>query len=99
MADSETAVSRDDANGRYVITVGGELAGYTQISTDAAGRLVMPHTVIIPSFRGQGLAGTLVAGAMADVAARGETVVPLCPVVQKYLHEHDVDGLTVEWTG
>jgi predicted GNAT family acetyltransferase len=57
----------------------------------------MPHTVVIPSYRGQGLAGVLVASALADIAARGETVVPLCPVVQKYLRENDVEGLGVQW--
>ncbi len=31
---------------------------------------------------------------MADVAARGETVVPHCPVVARYLRKNDVPGLT-----
>ncbi|WEG09121.1 N-acetyltransferase [Microbacterium horticulturae] len=94
---AETTVERDDENARYTIAVDGELAGYTEIQPDGEGRLRMPHTVIIPSFRGQGLAGALVAGALADIAARGETVVPLCPVVRKYLRENEVEGLGVEW--
>ena len=36
---------------------------------------------------------------MADSARRGETVVPHCPVVAKYLRENEVPGLTIEWPG
>ncbi|QAY59887.1 GNAT family N-acetyltransferase [Microbacterium protaetiae] len=94
---AETTVERDDENDRYTLSVDGELAGFTEIHPDGDGRLRLPHTVIIPSYRGQGLAGALVAGALADISARGETVVPLCPVAQKYLRENDVDGLQVDW--
>ncbi|WP_308492612.1 GNAT family N-acetyltransferase [Microbacterium terrisoli] len=94
---AELTIAREDDNRRYALFVDGEIAGFTEIHRDDNGRLVMPHTVIIPSFRGQGLASKLVEGALQDVAARGETVVPLCPVVVKFLHEHDVDGLTVDW--
>jgi predicted GNAT family acetyltransferase len=90
-------VVRDDDNDRYTLSVDGELAGYTEIHPDAQARLLMPHTVVIPSFRGRGLASVLIAGAVADIASRGETIVPTCPVVQKYLHEHDVDGLRIAW--
>jgi predicted GNAT family acetyltransferase len=39
----------------------------------------------------------LVGEALADVAARGETVVPVCPFVVKYLRGNDVEGLDVAW--
>jgi predicted GNAT family acetyltransferase len=94
---AEPTVTRDDQNNRYTLTVDGKLAGFTEIRTDPQGRLIMPHTVIIPSFRGQGLASVLVAGALEDAAERGQTVVPLCPVVQKYLRENEVAGLAVQW--
>ncbi|NII69659.1 GNAT family N-acetyltransferase [Microbacterium ulmi] len=95
--DDELTVERDDAEGRYEIRVGDVLAGYTVFYTDGHGRLVLPHTEIDPAFRGRGLAGILVAEALADIAERGETVVPLCPVVVKYLREHTVPGLEVAW--
>ncbi|WP_417562987.1 GNAT family N-acetyltransferase [Microbacterium sp.] len=93
----ETTVTREDENRRYALFVDGEIAGFTEIHPDDQGRLVLPHTVIIPSFRGRGLATTLVKAALEDIASRGETVVPLCPVVVKYLHENTVEGLTVDW--
>jgi uncharacterized protein len=97
MADAELTVTRDDAESRYEIHVDGVLGGYTEFRTDSRGRLVMPHTVIDPAFRGRGLSGVLVSEALADIAGRGETVLPLCPVVAKYLREHEVPGLEVVW--
>ncbi len=93
----DLTITREDENHRYTLSVDGELAGFTEIHPDGPGRLRMPHTVIIPSYRGQGLATALVAGALEDVASRSETVVPLCPVVAKYLHENAVDGLMIDW--
>lgn len=91
-------VTRNDGKSRYDITVDGVLAGFTEFFHDGGpGRLIFPHTEIDPAFGGRGLGTTLVARAMADVAERGEIVIPVCPFVVKYLKEHDVPGLTVEW--
>lgn len=87
-------VRRNDAAGRYEILVGDEVAGYTEFK-ERDGVFIFPHTEIDPAFGGRGLGSTLVADAMADAAARGETVVPVCPFVAKYLRTHDVPGLTV----
>lgn len=93
----DVAVVRNDTAHRYEVHVGDVVAGFTMFRIDAQGRLHFPHTEVDPAFRGQGLAPRLVADAMADVAARGETVVPHCPVVSGYLRKHDVPGLTIEW--
>ena len=93
----ELTVTRNDEVGRYEIHVGEVLGGFTEFTTDARGRLVFPHTEIDPAFKGRGLASVLVSRAMEDVAARGETVVPRCPFVVRYLRENDVAGLTVAW--
>jgi predicted GNAT family acetyltransferase len=94
--DARISVDRDDAARRYVIRVGDVTAGFSEFRADAD-RLRFVHTQIEPAFGGRGLATTLVAEAMADVAARGEEVVPLCPFVAKYLESHDVPGLVVDW--
>ncbi|MFV0375349.1 GNAT family N-acetyltransferase [Microbacterium sp.] len=88
-------VTRNDDAGRYEIHVDGVLAGFTEIRPDHEGRIVMPHTSIEKDFTGQGIGGRLVGGALADIASRGETVVPVCPFVVKYAREHDIPGLTV----
>ncbi|TDN90861.1 hypothetical protein EV279_0354 [Microbacterium sp. BK668] len=99
MADlpDDVTVTRNDTAHRYEIRVGDTVAGFTMFRTDPQGRLHFPHTEVDPSFRGRGLAQRLVGDAMTDVAARGETVVPHCPVVSAYLRGQDVPGLSVDW--
>ena len=93
----EMTVSRDDAESRYEIHDGDILAGFSVFRIDSRGRLIFPHTEVDPAFRGRGVAQALVAGAMADVAARGETVIPHCPVVANYLRQNEVPGLDIVW--
>ncbi len=93
----KTTVTRNDANGRYEIHVGDVLGGFTEFHADAHGRLVFPHTEIDPAFTGRGLGGVLVGEAMADVLARGETVVPECAYLARYLRKHEIDGLQIHW--
>lgn len=97
MDAADIVVTRNDETHRYELHVGGVLAGFTEFVVDTHGRLVFPHTVVDPAFRGRGLAGIVVERAMTDVAERGETVVPRCPVVVKYLREYEVPGLQIDW--
>ena len=96
MSDAVQVV-RNDEKSRYEVTVDGTVAGFTVFEPDAAGRVVFPHTEVDPAFGGRGLGSALVAGAMADEAARGETVVPVCPFVAKYLKANEVPGLGIHW--
>ncbi len=95
--DVQITVGRNDAKGRYEIRQGDTVAGFTLFRPDEHGRLVFPHTEIDPAFAGRGLGSVLVEGALTDAAARGETIVPVCPFVVKYVQTHDVDGLDVYW--
>jgi predicted GNAT family acetyltransferase len=92
----ELTITRNDAEGRYEIRVGDVLAGFTEFEVDSRGRLILPHTEIDPAFKGRGLATILVRAALEDIVARGETIVPLCPFVRRYLRENDVPGLLIE---
>lgn len=96
MTDATVDVQRNEAESRYEIWVDGKLAGFTEYHL-RDGVEQFPHTEIDKAYGGQGLGTKLVAGAMADEAARGATVQPICPFVVKYLKENDVDGLTVDW--
>jgi uncharacterized protein len=96
-AHPEPHVARNDEKGRYEIHLGDVLGGFTQFAPDSHGRLVFPHTEIDPAFEGRGLGGILVGRALADVASRGETIVPRCPFVVRYLRGHDVPGLKIDW--
>lgn len=93
----QLTVSRDEEQSRYEIHVGGRLGGYAQYRVDSRGRFVFPDTQIDPAFKGRGLGTTLVAEAMADAAERGDTVVPSCPFVVRYLRDNEVPGLSIDW--
>ena len=50
--------------------------------------ITFTHTVVPPPAEGHGVGGRLIAGALADVAARGLKVVPQCAFVRAYLERH-----------
>ena len=95
--EERVEVTRNAGESRYEIHVDGSRAGVTDFHADDQGRLVFDHTVVEKEFGGRGLGGVLVGRAMTDVAARGETVVPECSFVAKYLSGRDVPGLTIAW--
>jgi uncharacterized protein len=72
---------------RYELLVEGTLAGEIlyRLRSDA---VVLVHTEIAPQFEGQGLGSKLVAGALADIRARGLRPVAVCPFVRAYLQAH-----------
>lgn len=96
-APADPVVTREESRHRYEVRIGGALGGFAEFTLLSPGRFAFPHTVIDPAFRGRGLALLLVREAMAHAASRGDTVVPLCPLVAKYLRENDVPGLVVSW--
>lgn len=67
---------------------------------DPGNRLVLVHTEVPEPLRGRGIAGRLVRAAIERAAASGETVVPLCSFVRKWLGDHpEIDGrVLVDWS-
>lgn len=94
--DDSLTVTRNDAIGHYEIHIGDVLAGYSEFEIDDQGRIVVPHTEIDPEFEGRGLGTVLISRMLADISERGETLVPLCPFVRRYLRSHDVPGLRID---
>ena len=72
---------------RYEARVGSELVG--RIAYDLEGdRITLIHTEVEPEHEGKGIAGRLVAGALADIRARGLRMRPMCRFVRSYLERH-----------
>lgn len=87
------AVSLAPEHQRYEIAVDGGLAGFTAY-VDHGEQRIFYHTEIGDEFSGRGLAGTLVARALADTRTAGRRIVPVCPYVARWVKEHhDVDDV------
>lgn len=85
--DHETVVRDDEDNHRYVLELDGKVAGFTVYHL-RGGRYYFVHTEVETGHEGEGLGSILVRGALDDVRARGETIVPLCPFVAAWLTRH-----------
>ena len=73
--------------GRFEARVDGALGAYAEYHR-RGDHLVFTHTVTEPDWGGRGLASALAAGAMEQVRAAGERVVPRCPFIADWLHRH-----------
>ena len=76
---------------RFELVDDGEVVGVADYSVrgDVA---VMPHTVIDPQRRGEGLGDVLVAGAVAELVGRGLSIDARCWFVADYLDRHPEAG-------
>jgi predicted GNAT family acetyltransferase len=81
-------VRHNPEKSRYEIWRDGERAGHTDYKRRRGNRIDFRHAEVDPSFRGEGLAEKMVAGALDDVRRRQYTVVSHCPYVSKFLDEH-----------
>jgi predicted GNAT family acetyltransferase len=82
-----TEVVRDDEAGRYRLLVDGEDAGFAEF-VNRGDDVELPHTVIDPSRRGQGLAGVLIRAALDDIVDSDRKVIPSCSYVAAYIGDH-----------
>lgn len=81
---------------RFEILVGGEVAGFTQLLDDGAGRRIFFHTEVRQAYAGQGLGGRLVEAALRRSREEGLRVVAVCPYVAAYLRRHPEHADLVE---
>jgi predicted GNAT family acetyltransferase len=56
--------------------------------TQDGGRVVLDHTYVPDTLRGQGLAGVLAQAALEEARGRGWKVVPQCSFVATYIQRH-----------
>ena len=87
-ATPEPEVRRNDPRSRYELWLGDENVGHIRYRADDHGRRVFVHTEVDPGHQGEGLAGTLVRGALDQERAAGGEVIAQCPYVRRFVHEH-----------
>ncbi|WP_293831863.1 GNAT family N-acetyltransferase [uncultured Corynebacterium sp.] len=83
----EVSVRKNETEGQYEILVGEEVAGFATYA-DANGVRDLPHTVVDPKFRGQGLSKPLIQAALDDARADDMQVTPSCPAVERYIEQN-----------
>ena len=71
---------------RYEIEAGGDIAyAAYAVSGDT---IIFTHTIVPSALEGHGIASRLIAGALADVRARGLNVIAQCSFVAAYIERH-----------
>lgn len=100
---TDLRVTRNDAESRYELHLTDEthsdvLAGWARFD-QRTGRIRFTETEVDPAFRGKGLGEALASEALADVAQRGDVIVPVCPFIVNYLRKNEVAGAIVDWPG
>ncbi len=80
-------VRNAEDRGRYEALEDGELIAVADYRI-TGNTVVFPHTVVIPSRRGEGVGEQLVQGALDDVRQSGRKVVPACWFVAEFLELH-----------
>lgn len=96
MSDEITVTQNPDEN-RYEVHSGDTLAGFAEYQLPDDEHVDFTHTKVDEAFSGEGLAGRLVAEAVADVQQRGKRIVPHCSYVAKWLSEHPEHEEIVDW--
>jgi hypothetical protein len=98
MADGPTTAVDDvrivdnPAEQRYEAHLNGRVAGISEYTLEpGASQITFVHTEVDPAYEGKGVGSRLAAGALADVRARGLTVVAECPFIGAYLRRHARD--------
>jgi uncharacterized protein len=72
---------------QYEIRYDDEQAGLA-VYRRKPGLIAFIHTEIEPRFEGRGLGGTLARHALDDAREHGLAVLPFCPFINRFIHEH-----------
>jgi uncharacterized protein len=83
----EPDVTDHPEQARFEIREDGELAGFAQYRR-TGDEITFVHTETDRRFRGRGMAGRLVNGALDQVAKQGLAVIPRCPFVRDWIADH-----------
>lgn len=86
---TEASVRNDEADSRYVVVVGDELAGYAEYRLGGDGTAItFTHTVVDDAYEGHGLGRELAKGALTDAKGRGLRIDSRCSFISGYLERH-----------
>jgi predicted GNAT family acetyltransferase len=84
----DTQVRDNQGLSRYEISVGDEVAGFTEYAMHGS-QIDLIHTEVEDKFEGHGIGSTLIQELLDDVRRRGLQAMPYCPFVRKFIAKHD----------
>jgi predicted GNAT family acetyltransferase len=84
---AEITVDDNREQRRFEVHADGAVAGFT-VYESRPGLIAFVHTEIDPRFEGQGLGSKLVAGALDAARGEGQSVLPFCRFVNRYIERH-----------
>lgn len=89
MNDEARAIELEDngAKGRYVVRDGGSEAEMTFTRVGKT-QMIIDHTEVPDTFRGQGIGLRLVTRAVEDARQSGVKIIPLCPFAAAQFSRH-----------
>lgn len=82
------SVTHNEAAHRYVISVDGVEAGFTEY-VQAGDVLDFNHTEVYDQFQGQGLSKPLIKAALDDVRENGKTIKATCSAVEHFIRKNE----------
>lgn len=88
MTEEQRTVTHEEAESRYVLTVGGAEAGFAAYREEDGVR-DFNHTVIDPSFRGQGLSSPLIRASLDDTRSNGKQIKASCSAIEHFLNKNE----------
>jgi predicted GNAT family acetyltransferase len=87
MTTSELRIVDNKDAQRYEARLGDDLVGYLAYGLKP-GQIVLVHTEVDRSVKGQGVGSRLVAAALDDIRGRGLSAQILCPFARAYARRH-----------
>ena len=83
-----TVLSDNQAESKFEIRVGGELAGFVRYHRRGHQSVNLIHTEVDDRFQGQGLAGKLAQFALDTAREEDISVLPSCPYIRGWIKRH-----------
>jgi uncharacterized protein len=84
---ADVEVRDNPSQNRFELLTDGTVAGFAAYRV-RDGRVVITHSEVDRSHRGEGLGSQLAEGTLNQLRDRGATVVTLCPFFARYVSEH-----------
>ncbi len=90
MTEPLTTIEHEDngSKGRYFLRGAGGTVAETTYTNVGQHQVIIDHTDVPDSFRGQGVGLRLVTRAVEDARASGKKIIPLCPFASAQFKRH-----------